>query len=61
MSTIEDAAKTGEALKLTAADEEDQRYLILEEHDMELKDLLAQYDESKEEEMQKNILPKRKS
>ncbi|MDX9816991.1 MAG: PilT/PilU family type 4a pilus ATPase [Smithellaceae bacterium] len=61
MSTIEDAAKTGEALKLTAADEEDQRYLILEEHDMELKDLLAQYDESKEEEIQKNILPKRRS
>jgi len=49
MSTIEDALKPDNSTKLTLADEEEQRYLILEEHDMDLKDLLAQYDESKED------------
>ncbi len=45
MSTIEDASKSNGSLKLTASDEEEQRYLILEEHDMNLQELLAQFDE----------------
>ncbi|OGP67342.1 MAG: hypothetical protein A2W27_04855 [Deltaproteobacteria bacterium RBG_16_44_11] len=52
MSSIDDAYKTDGASKLTGDDDE-QRYVILEDHDMDLKDLLAQYDESKEEQIEK--------
>ena len=45
MSTVDDASKANGSLKLTASDEEEQRYLILEEHDMNLQELLAQFDE----------------
>ena len=49
MSSVDDAYKTDDATKLTVGDDDEQRYVILEDHDMDLKDLLAQYDESKEE------------
>jgi len=52
MSSVDDAYKTDGASKLTGDDDE-QRYVILEDHDMDLKDLLAQYDESKEEQIEK--------
>jgi len=53
MSTVEDAYKTDDATKLTVDDDDEQRYVILEDQDMDLKDLLAQYDESKEEKIEK--------
>ena len=53
MSTVEDAYKTDDATKLTLDDDDEQRYVILEDQDMDLKDLLAQYDESKEEKIEK--------
>jgi twitching motility protein PilT len=53
MSTVEDAYKTDDATKLTVGDDDEQRYVILEDHDMDLKDLLAQYDESKEAQIEK--------
>ena len=53
MSSIDDAYKTDDATKLTLGDDEEQRYVIIEDHDMDLKDLLAQYDESKEEKIEK--------
>ncbi len=52
MSSVDDAYKTDSASKLTGDDDE-QRYVILEDQDMDLKDLLAQYDESKEEKIEK--------
>ena len=51
MSSIDDALKT-EATP-TFSDEDDRQYVILEDHDMELKDIIAQYDESKEEQIEK--------
>ena len=53
MSSVDDAYKTDDATKLTLGDDEEQRYVIIEDHDMDLKDLLAQYDESKEEKIEK--------
>ena len=53
MSSVNDAYKTDGATKLTVGDDDEQRYVILEDHDMDLKDLLAQYDESKEEKIEK--------
>jgi hypothetical protein len=53
MSSVDDAYKTDDASKLTAGDDDEQRYVILEDHDMELKDIIAQYDESKEEKIVK--------
>jgi len=47
MSTVEDAARAEGDLKLTASDDGEQRYLILEEHDMNLNDILAQFDNAK--------------
>ncbi len=52
MSSVDDAYKADGAAKL-AGDDDEQRYVILEDHDMDLKDLLAQYDESKEEKIEK--------
>jgi twitching motility protein PilT len=51
MSSIDDALKT-EATP-TFSDEDDRQYVILEDHDVELKDIIAQYDESKEEQIEK--------
>jgi pilus retraction protein PilT len=51
MSSIDDALKT-EATP-TFSDEDDRQYVILEDHDVELKDIIAQYDESKEEKIEK--------
>jgi pilus retraction protein PilT len=48
MSSVEDAYKTDSATKLTIGDDDEQSYVILEDHDIELKDIIAQYDESKE-------------
>ncbi len=53
MSSVDDANKTDAATKLTVGDDDEQRYVILEDQDMDLKDLLAQYDESKEEKIEK--------
>ncbi|OGP87261.1 MAG: hypothetical protein A2031_07620 [Deltaproteobacteria bacterium RBG_19FT_COMBO_43_11] len=53
MSSVDDAYKTDGAAKLSVGDDDEQRYVILEDHDMDLKDLLAQYDESKEEKLEK--------
>jgi pilus retraction protein PilT len=53
MSSVDDAYKTDDATKLTVGDDDEQRYVILEDHDMDLKDLLAQYDEAKEEKIEK--------
>jgi len=53
MSSVDDAYKTDDASKLTAGEDDEQRYVILEDHDMELKDIIAQYDESKEEKIVK--------
>ena len=53
MSSVDDAYKIDDATKLTLGDDEEQRYVIIEDHDMDLKDLLAQYDESKEEKIEK--------
>jgi hypothetical protein len=51
MASIDDALKTEPTP--TLGDDDEQRYVILEDHDMDLKDLLAQYDESKEEKIEK--------
>ncbi len=51
MSSIDDALKT-EATP-TFSDEDDRQYVILEDHDVELKDIIAQYDESKEKQIEK--------
>jgi pilus retraction protein PilT len=48
MSSVEDAHKTDSATKLAVGDDDEQSYVILEDHNMELKDIIAQYDESKE-------------
>ena len=53
MSSVDDAYKTDSTTKLTLGDDDEQRYVILEDHDVDLKDLLAQYDESKEEQIKK--------
>ncbi|MGD0021670.1 MAG: PilT/PilU family type 4a pilus ATPase [Smithellaceae bacterium] len=53
MSSVDDAYKTDDASKLTGGDDDEQRYVIIEDHDMDLKDLLAQYDEAKEEKIEK--------
>jgi len=53
MSTVDDASKANGSLKLTASDEEEQRYLILEEHDMNLQELLAQFDEKNDDKTDK--------
>ncbi len=53
MSSIDDALKTENSSKLTVSPDDEQHYVILEDHDMDLKDLLAQYDESKEEIIEK--------
>lgn len=53
MSSVDDAYKTDDESKLTVGDDDEQRYVILEDHDMELKDIIAQYDESKEEKIEK--------
>ncbi len=53
MSSVDDANKTDSTTKLTLGDDDEQRYVILEDHDVDLKDLLAQYDESKEEQIKK--------
>ncbi|HPD55614.1 MAG TPA: PilT/PilU family type 4a pilus ATPase [Smithellaceae bacterium] len=49
MSTVDDTAKSESALKLTAGDYEEQQYLILEEQDINLQDLLAQFDNSQKD------------
>jgi pilus retraction protein PilT len=46
MSSVEDAFKNDAASSLTIKDEDEQQYVILNEEDMELKDIIAQYDES---------------
>jgi hypothetical protein len=51
MASIDDALKTEPTP--TLGDDDEQRYVILEDQDMDLKDLLAQYDESKEEKIEK--------
>ena len=48
MSSAADAFKPTANKSLRVADENDLSYVILEEHDVELKDILAQFDESKE-------------
>jgi pilus retraction protein PilT len=53
MSSVDDAYKTDDESKLSVGDDDEQRYVILEDHDMELKDIIAQYDESKEEKIVK--------
>jgi twitching motility protein PilT len=53
MSTVEDAFKTDDATRLTVSEDHEQSYLILEDQNMDLKDLLAQYDESTEEKLEK--------
>ena len=55
MPSIEDACKTDTAPPLTIKDEdEQQRYVILNEEDMELKDIIAQYDQPDAEKSGKN-------
>ena len=51
MSSVEDALKN-EATP-TFSDEDDRQYVILEDHNVELKDIIAQYDEAKEEKIEK--------
>lgn len=54
MSTVDDAFKTAASHNLPAGEEDDQSYVILEDNDMDLKDLLAQYEEAKEESIENN-------
>lgn len=53
MASVDDALKTDAEKNLPISDDDEQRYVILEDHDMELKDIIAQYDESKEEKIDK--------
>ncbi|HDQ03564.1 MAG TPA: PilT/PilU family type 4a pilus ATPase [Deltaproteobacteria bacterium] len=54
MSSIEDASSKDSSVR-RFPDDEEQRYLILEDHDnMDLKDLLAKYEEAEEEKANKN-------
>jgi pilus retraction protein PilT len=53
MSSVDDALKTEATPTLSFSDEDDRQYVILEDHDVELKDIIAQYDESKEEKIEK--------
>lgn len=48
MSTVDDAFKTTSSQKIHIGDESDSSYVILEEHDMDIKDFLAKYEESKD-------------
>ena len=54
MSTVDDALKTAASQNATTGEEDDQSYVILEDNDVDLKDLLAQYEEAKEESIEKN-------
>jgi twitching motility protein PilT len=54
MSSVDDAFKTTANQNVPAGEEDDLSYVILEDHDMDLKDLLAQYEESSEESIEKN-------
>lgn len=45
MSSVEDAFKTDAQQSLTIKDEDEQQYVIINEEDMELKDIIAQYDQ----------------
>jgi hypothetical protein len=53
MSSVEDALKNEATPALSFSDEDDRQYVILEDHNVELKDIIAQYDEAKEEEIEK--------
>ena len=44
MASVDDTFKTEAADALTIKNEDDQQYVILKEEDMELKDIIAQYD-----------------
>jgi len=48
MSTIDDAFKSPSASKFAGTDDEEQRYLILEEQDMTLTDILAEFEKTKD-------------
>jgi hypothetical protein len=54
MSSVEDAFKTDTAPSLTIKDEDEQQYVILNEEDMELKDIIAQYDKLEVGKVDKN-------
>jgi pilus retraction protein PilT len=54
MSSVDDAFKASANQNVPAGEEDNQSYVILEDHDMDLKDLLAQYEESKEDTIEKN-------
>ena len=45
MASVDDAFKTDTAESLTIKNEDEQQYVILNEEDMELKDIIAQYDQ----------------
>jgi len=45
MTSVEDAFKTDAVPSLTIKDEDKQQYVIINEGDMELKDIIAQYDQ----------------
>lgn len=45
MASVDDALKTDAATSLTIKNEDEQQYVILNEEDMELKDIIAQYDQ----------------
>jgi twitching motility protein PilT len=45
MASVDDAFKTDTAPALTVKDEDKQQYVIINEEDMELKDIIAQYDQ----------------
>lgn len=45
MTSVEDAFKTDAVPSLTIKDEDKQQYVIINEEDMELKDIIAQYDQ----------------
>jgi hypothetical protein len=53
MSSVDDAFKANANKNVSAGEEDNQSYVILEDHDMDLKDLLAQYEESKEDTSEK--------
>jgi len=46
MASVDDTFKTDAAESLTIKNEDDQQYVILNEEDMELKDIIAQYDQA---------------
>ena len=58
MASVDDAFKTDTTPALTVKDEDKQQYVIINEEDMELKDIIAQYDQPDDGKSGKN--PKKK-